>query len=315
MIFAIPTLRNGISDVKPQIRKLGTVDCDLVETNPIVFKGEVYRLESISPTYWGNQTKQPYLRFVHPESGWRSEPFARGHYMGTAFVEGDTVYVTAVPQPGGERIVVFVSRDIQRWENWEVLNLPGWGIYNTSVCRVEDKYVLMFEINKPQDQCGVWFTARFATSGDMRRWELTPPECVYAKDRYTAPHCLRYCNGYYYNLFLECFSSPGGGKYPYRYEQHVVRSKDLVNWQLSPHKAVLAASDEDRVVANPSLGPELQKRIAETVNINNSDIDFCEHDGRLIINYSWGDQQVNMHLAEAIYEGTVSEFLQAWFPG
>ncbi|MFQ6040458.1 MAG: hypothetical protein ACE5PV_06340, partial [Candidatus Poribacteria bacterium] len=30
---------------KPQIEKLGTIDCDMVETTPIVFHGRLYRFE------------------------------------------------------------------------------------------------------------------------------------------------------------------------------------------------------------------------------------------------------------------------------
>jgi len=60
---------------------------------------------------------------------------------------------------------------------------------------------MMFEIHKPKEQAGVAFTARFATSEDLHSWKLTGTECVYAKDRYTAPHCLRYLNGYYYKPF------------------------------------------------------------------------------------------------------------------
>lgn len=41
----------------------------------------------------------------------------------------------------------------------------------------------------------------------LRQWTVTPPECNYAKDRYTAPHCLRYLDGYFCNFFLA--SLPG----------------------------------------------------------------------------------------------------------
>ena len=51
------------------------------------------------------------------------------------------------------------------------------------------------------------------------------------------------------------------------------------------------------------------------VNLNNSDIDFCEHEGRVIINYSWGNQKGIEHLAEARFEGTLAAFLRGWYPG
>ena len=50
------------------------------------------------------------------------------------------------------------------------------------------------------------------------------------------------------------------------------------------------------------------------MNLNNSDIDFCEIQGQVVINYSWGNQQGIEHLAEARYAGTLDQFLKGWFP-
>ena len=98
------------------------------------------------------------------------------------------------------------------------------------------------------------------------------------------------------------------------YEMHVARSKDLIQWELSPLNPVLRASDEDRQIADSRLTEAERQRIATARNINNSDLDFCEFQGRLIINYSWGNQQGVEHLAEAAYEGTEEQFLRGWFP-
>ena len=292
--------------MKPHIVKLGTIDCDLVETTPIVFKGTLYRFEYVRSSYWANDTGDSFFRFVEHDSGEAGPPFAQGYHLGSAFVDGDAVYVTAVNIWDGERVEVFASQDMERWERWNALDLPGYGMFNTSVCKAEGLYVLMFEVGRPPEVAGVPFTARFATSGDMRRWELTPPECTYSKDRYTAPHCLRYLDRYYYNFYLEAL--PGS------YEQYVVRSRDLIHWEMSPLNPVLRASDEDRRIANARLPRELRERIGAATNINNSDIDLCEHRGQVIINYSWGNQQGIEHLAEAGYDGTLSEFLLGWFP-
>ena len=94
---------------------------------------------------------------------------------------------------------------------------------------------------------------------------------------------------------------------------HVVRSKDLIHWELSPLNPVLRASDEDRQIAQERLTAAQRQRIATARNINNSDLDFCEYQGRLIINYSWGNQQGVEHLAEAVCEGTEQQFLRGWF--
>lgn len=288
------------------IQKLGTIDIDLVETTPIVFKNKVYRFEYVRQNYWNNKTGDSYFHFIDHETGEATPPFAKGYHLGSAAVDGDLAIVTAVNIWDGDRIDVFISRDLKTWESWNALTLPGYGMFNTSLCKAGDNYVLMFEVGKPPEVAGNPFTARFATSKDLKTWTLTPPECTYDKSRYTAPHCLRYFEGYYYNFFLEAVN---GG-----YEQYVVRSRDLIHWESSPMNPILKASDEDKIILNPKLTPEQRKRIAEAKNINNSDFDYCEFGGQLIINYSWGNQQGVEYLAEARYKGTEAEFLRALFP-
>jgi pimeloyl-ACP methyl ester carboxylesterase len=291
------------ADDRPLIRKLGTIDLDLVETTPVVFNGRLYRFEWVREGYWNNQRKTNYFHFVDHETGETLPPFADGHEFGSAFVHGQTVYVTGTQGRG--RINMFASEDLKRWETWPVLAGDRYGIFNTSLCRAGDEFVLMFEIDRPAEEAGVPFTARFLKSPDLRAWTLTPPECNYAKDRYTAPHCLRWRNGWFYDFYLEAHNG---------YETRVVRSRDLVKWEASPLNPVLRASPEDKLIANPKLNGNQRARIANAVNLNNSDIDFCEWQGRLVLNYSWGNQQGVEHLAEAVYDGTEAQFLDAWFP-
>ena len=77
---------------------------------------------------------------------------------------------------------------------------------------------------------------------------------------------------------------------------------------------VLRASPEDKLIANTGLNGDQRTRIANAVDLNNSDIDFCEWQGRLVINYSWGNQLGVEHLAEATYDGTERAFLRGWSP-
>ena len=163
----------------------------------------------------------------------------------------------------------------------------------------------MFEIDQPKEEAGVAFTARFIRSKDLKEWQLTPPECNYSKDRYTAPHALRWLDGWFYNFYLEAHDG---------YEMRVVRSKDLIRWEASPLNPVLRHSPEDKKIANPRLTPEQRSRIEKAVNRNNSDIDFCQWGEKVYITYSWGNQLGVEHLAEAVYEGSVEEFLRGWFP-
>lgn len=289
---------------RPLIRKLGTLDLDLVETTPVVVSDRLWRFEWVREGYWDNARKTNYFRFVDPESGEATAPFADGHEFGSAFVEGGTVYVTGTQ--GRDRVNLFVSRDLQTWESRPVLAGGRYGIFNTSLCRAADRYVLMFEIDRPVEEAGTAFTARFATSRDLRDWTLTPPECHYARDRYTAPHCLRWLDGWYYNFYLEAHDG---------YEMRVVRSRDLIRWEASPLNPVLRASPADQIVANPRLSEVQRQRVESARNLNNSDLDFCEWRGQLRMTYSWGNQLGVEHLAGAVYDGSWEQFLRGWFPG
>jgi len=88
----------------------------------------------------------------------------------------------------------------------------------------------------------------------------------------------------------------------------------LIKWESSPLNPVLRHSAWDKVIGNSSMNDAQRGRIANALNLNNSDIDFGEWQGRLAINYSWGNQQGTEHLAAAVYDGSLAQFLRGWFP-
>ena len=77
---------------------------------------------------------------------------------------------------------------------------------------------------------------------------------------------------------------------------------------------MLVASEQDKVIANPKLTAEQRRKIAGAVDRNNSDVDFCEFRGKMVITYSWGNQQGTEFLAEAVYDGPLASFLKGLFP-
>src|SRR5438045_6165706 len=82
----------------PVIHKLGTIDLDMVETTPVVWRGEVWRFEwvrqGIGQQYWANERQTNYFRFRNRESGAVTPPFADGHEFGSGYVEDGRAYVT-----------------------------------------------------------------------------------------------------------------------------------------------------------------------------------------------------------------------------
>lgn len=290
----------------PAIKKLGTIDCDMVETTPVVFQGKLYRFEYVRDNYKPNTTGKSYFRFREPSSGDVTPAFAQGYHLGSAFVDSDTMYVFGVSKWGGPAIQVFWSKDLKEWKDQTALNLPGWEIFNTSVCKTPDCFVMAFEIGAPPEETGNGFTMRFAASKDLKVWGVTPKECVYTKERYSACPALRWIDGLYYMVYLEAYKG--------FYAPNIVRSRDLVKWEESPFKPIMKHSDEDKKIANPKLTAEEKDQIAKAENLNNSDVDFCEFQGKTVITYSWGNQKGIEFLAEAVYDGSEAGFLRGFFP-
>lgn len=289
------------------VRKLGVIDCDMVETTPVVFRGRLYRFESVRTTYRHNTTGRSYFRFVDVHAGTLTPAFAAGHHLGCAFAWRNRMYVYGVPDWGATVMRVFHSADLVRWEQTDAFTTDGWTLFNSTVCRDPGGFVMAFELGEPPEVVGVRFTNRFARSHDLLHWTILPDAYVYTRDRYSACPSLRYTGGWYYMLYLEAYPGP-------QYGTHLVRSRDLVRWHPSPLNPLLMASDEDKRIANPELTEADRRRIEGIVNINNSDVDLCEHQGKTVLYYSWGTQTGDEFLAEAVFDGTLRAFFERCYP-
>ena len=181
---------------RPLIRKLGTINCNnIVETTPIVWKGELYRFEVVrTPSFtleleckhWHDIDELPCLRFVHVRTNEATPLFAEGHTFGFPYVVDDTMYVVtgSCPHWGSDGLVFYKSTDLVKWEQYAEVSLPGYKIFNMNIAKMNDLYTLLIEISEPAEETGCPFTFRFLTSPDMINWTLTPKECVFHKDRY-----------------------------------------------------------------------------------------------------------------------------------
>ena len=305
---------------RPLITKVGTIDCGLLESTPIVFRDRLYRFESVRHDYKKGfcppevRREKPgaYFRFIDEESHVTTPRFARECHMGSAIVRDDTMFVFGTA-PGRRRIQVFWSKDLRAWSDELALTLPdSWTIFNTSVCEGRDGYVMAIEMNGPKEEVGVYFTQRFAVSDDLLTWRLLPVEYVYTQEAYTACAALRYVNGFYYMFYgyREYLQQP-----PFeRMDTRIVRSRDLARWESSPLNPVLRYSEQDKVIASTELTAEQRAYITGTKFKKTSDFDLCEFEGKTVIYYSWGGNAGRQFLARAEYDGTVQELLTGFFP-
>ncbi len=296
------------------IRKLGTVQENLVEVSPFVFNGELLMFESVRERTPDNtRNGKHYLRLRRFPDGNRDvtsreefaameviTEFGEGFTFGVPFVHDGTVYIYATLhyKPETDDVHVFWSTDLKTWQERVAVRGENERLYNTSVCQDgSGRFIMAIETN---DRRWPAFTIRFAESTDLINWRKLPiDEALYGTDRYTACPSIRWIDGHY---AMVCLEMPRGktldarpGQPGWWFEEFAARSKDLLNWEPA--------------AANPIIAPEPDG----SENINTSDIDFCEFDGKTIIYYAWGSQTGEEYLSHAVYDGSETDFLRAWF--
>lgn len=269
----------------PMLVKENRYLSDVCEAAPFVFKDKLLLMECMRPAH-GEELRDYYLVIKDLETDEEIVRFATGYGLASLWVHQDVVYVFA-SRWENERwndVALFRSSDLQQWNSQCVLEQePNEHIFNTSVCAAGDKFVMAYETDDPHY---VPFTAKFAESSDLVRWRKIP-DALFGPDKYAACPCLRYLDGWYYMLYLE------HKKPAWRFETFMVRSQDLKVWQPSPR--------------NPILAPESGE------DINTSDPDLAEYQGKVHLYYSIGDQRTYSKLKRAIFNGTLAEFFKwAW---
>ena len=295
----------------PKIHRLGTIDRDIVESNVVVFKGELYRFEGIrwagfSHPYYANIEKNSYCRLVRMRDNAILPPFGFGLHMGNAFVYNDKIYVTAVDDHKTIRpyLYLIVSDDLEHWsEPRKIFGGPGWRIHNSTLCpQSNGRFILGMECDH---QAGL-FAMFFAESDNLMEFRYLPG--ALHGPGYTGGPILRSFGEYFYLFFIT-------GGYESEFVLNITRSKDLCNWEMSELNPIMKPDDAEDKKLYPGVefSKEELARMQQTRNINVSDMDFCEWNGKLVFNYSWGDQKGVEFLALAEVEATERNFCENYF--
>ena len=299
--------------VPPAIRRLGTIGCDLVETTPIVFGGELYRFEYVRAGKDMSRTRpdeRPRFHFVHVRTNHECEPFAWDHHLGSAFTDGGVLYAVGLRDRWhSDTLDFFRGSDPDHMVQYASVTLEGFQLFNSNVCRKDGKYILQVETIDPTLPGSIPFTFRYLESTDMTNWTLLPNDRVFQPDRYAGGPAIYTLpdDPHFYVFYLEAYPCE-------RYANSVARSVDLIHWEYSPINPVLMYDPEkDKQIASPFLTPAERERIAAALDVNNSDLELCEYLGRTIMYYSWGNQHGNEFLAEACYEGPMADFIHSYF--
>jgi hypothetical protein len=257
---------------------------EICEASPVVWRKRLALMRCVRPVSGGAKSDYA-LTLEDAESGAPLARFAEGYGLASAFVERGVFHAFASRFENNDwnDVTMFRSRDLKTWTERVVIRQEREHLFNSSVCRGRDGFVMAYESN---DAKFTPFTVKFAVSKDLENWTKLPD--VFGADRYAACPCLRYANGWYYLLYLE-HRTPR-----WFFETWLARSKDLKTWELSP--------------ANPILSPGL------TDGVNASDPDLVEFRGKTWLYFSVGDQRTWTRLQRKVYPGTMAEFFASGFP-
>ncbi len=315
----------------PTIKKTGIISPGMEQT-PIVLNDEIILVESHIENQLQGEAR-PCIRLRNFKTGWVSKTFGHGYYFASGYFEDGVVYAFGTSKlddkpltmyksedrsswhdpRGGDEVCMFWSNDLEKWNKKTILKVPGWRLWNTSVCKGENGYVMAIEVRQLGDKLdpviGHPFTTFFAKSANLFNWEMMPYVCCYTRERYNACPTLRYSDGWYYMICLEALPAA-------RYAPYIYRTKNFIDWEVGFHNPMMMFDDNDRVIHEETsyiFSEDEIDKLKNWLNINNSDVDLCEYNGKTHIFYATGDQMNYSFLGEAVYEGLLDQFLKAYF--
>jgi hypothetical protein len=293
--FILPPRTGGAAagkDGRPQLRKLPIAIGSAMENTPVVFNGKpilVLNHRDDTKNKTDAYTSSMYLYIKDLQTGEEIARFGTGHSFVSAFVSGADLNVFASEGTNYDwfqSIYRFTSTDLKSWKR--ELAIPKEGdehLFNVSVCEDDQGYLMAYESSLP-----VMFCFKFARSKDLSSWEKIPGLIFQGTGgEYSACPVLRYYAPWHYVIYLHEAIPGHPGWIPF-----LARSKDLVEWELSPYSPILEAG--------PGEG------------INNSDLDLFEHEGRTYVFYATGDQATWGAVRIAQYDGPMKELFERYFP-
>jgi hypothetical protein len=265
-----------------------------MENTPVLFNSRLLMVANFRPSGGAVNVKpsDSYLYVDDLLTGEEILRFGIAHSFASAFVNDSELNVFALDFSESDDpkklsgINRFVTNDLKNWKI-EMVIMPDGGenLYNTSVCLDDKGYLMAYESNKP-----VQFCFKFARSTDLSKWEKIPGLVFTGvRNEYSACPVIRYFNPFYYVIYLHNKIAGHNG-----YTSFMARSKNLIDWELSPFNPILEAEDGE--------------------GINNSDVDLIEYKGSTYLYYATGDQATWATIRVAMYDGLMKTFYEKHFP-
>ena len=162
---AMPVVPNA----RPLLQDETLVLHDVCEVSPLEWQGRLCELVCHRPASGGTK-EDYYLTIRDAETGRELTRFGQGYSLASAEVLDGAVYVSASRFEDGRwnDVTLFKSTDLQTWTHKVALvQEPQEQLFNSSICRGRDGYVMAYESNDPAYPA---FTIKFARSEDLSTW-------------------------------------------------------------------------------------------------------------------------------------------------
>jgi len=274
-----------------------------MENTPVLYQGRPLLVQNRRSTKREEQEKAD-LFIEDLVTAQEVAKLGTGFSFVSAIVHGDEMNVFGTVNTNEEwtkDVYRFSSADLKCWRQELAIarDGPDEHLFNTSVCRDGEGYLMAYEYSKTGS---AHWSFRFARSKDLARWEKIPDLAFsdVAEGSFCACPAIRYCAPYYYVIYGIERERGVGKRYQYglsttKYAAAIARSEDLATWEVSPCR-----------------GPMLDPIAGE--GINNTDADLFEYQGSTYVYYGTGDQATWGTIRVAMYTGPMKEMLESHFP-
>ena len=275
------------------------------EVTPFLYGGKEYLLRNCSalndPEFKG---KSDFAQIVDVENNTVTKEFFHGHYFNSLFCHNGVYHCfgALMGDSNGWKahsIEHCFSTDLVNWSEPVCIYESENCLFNTAVTFDGRRFVMVTESDDPRYPK---FTFNFLESEDLKNWREIPG-AIYGDKKYVGGPSIYYLpdDGYFYLTYVNRFTNPVTSAA--NYNTCIARSRDLINYE-----------EGIRPVINPDYDHRPQPETHPDVyDINASDAEFLEINGRVKCYCSGGNKNGVGDLKCGEFYGTLAELFQRFF--
>lgn len=278
------------------------------EMTPFIFRGHEYRVENFLNLNPRSRYHEDHFLIRDVEKDRIISVPLMNHFFGTAFVVDNICYCFALdyeeyPSWQAYGINRVQSTDLITWSApVRVFTSPEpEHVFNNAVAFDGKRYVMLYETDAPPYPK---FTFKFLESTDLVHW-TSIANAIYGDKKYVGGPAMYFIpeDGFFYVTYVNEFSNSATGEL--NYDTRIARTKNFIDWE---------DAADDRPVLSPDYAHQPDPvGHPEVFEINASDAEFLEKDGRVTVFFCGGNQLGVADNKCAQFNGTLAQLFQSFF--